>query len=713
MSCAAIGIAVSADALNIIPTFDNSIANDPNGPAMMAAINAAIQTVEPNIVDNVTVQILFTNDPGTDFGSSFTYGAPVSYSSYMNVLRSRATSIFDAEAVSKIPNTATDPVIGGTQIHVTTALARLMGFNLGTGPAGFDSIISLNMRKMNVTRPPGVATNYDLQQVAEHEIDEVLGCSSGLPDTSLICPIDLFRYTTNLVRTFTTNGPDDAYFSVDGTNLLARFNMNAKGDYSDFWSVYLTNRWSPPGITPHSQIQDAFNTPGVVVDYGINELAMLDVIGWRTVADINQPTVTMDSPTPSGAYTVAPIASGRAWDTNGIANSGVQEVQVLLARTADGFWWNFRSNTWGNAVFNAFYNIQIASGTASWTATLPSSLADGGYQVQAQAVDYAGNPSGWVTRNFTIDNTAPTITFSPLTNQQVVFNFDQLGGTLSEAGTVAFRINEYAASGTNNLYWNGSAWISDGASPSVYLAAQVTGTSWSPAPGVTLPSRSQTRNGPYFLRAIGTDLAGNSATNEILVIRSTADTTMPSVTLDSISPGQVFTNTFLPGVFGTASDPEIGIASVTVYLMRATQPGFVYWTGSIWDSNPASLTTTYNSGNGTWSLNVSLPSGGNLINADYQIQVSADNRESPTGSQGISVDFSVDYHPVYLWTAGSFSDLDTNNNNNRWDNYANWDVGEVPPTNAVAAINGVPNGGPDNTSMGTVNIYGVSCPVAH
>src|ERR1035437_3135598 len=112
MSCAAIGIAVSADALNIIPTFDNSIANDPNGPAMMAAINAAIQTVEPNIVDNVTVQILFTNDPGTDLGSSFTYGAPVSYSSYMNVLRSRATSIFDAEAVSKIPNTATDPVIG-------------------------------------------------------------------------------------------------------------------------------------------------------------------------------------------------------------------------------------------------------------------------------------------------------------------------------------------------------------------------------------------------------------------------------------------------------------------------------------------------------------------------------------------------------------------------------------------------------------------------
>src|ERR1035437_1817736 len=815
---AAFGIATSAYSLNIVPTFDSSIVNDPNGAAMMTAITAANQDVQSHYADTITVYIKYVGT-NTGLGLSFTWGKTYSYSAYLAALKSRAASVDDNNALSKLPNSTTDPVIGGTLIHLTLPLARLMGLDSITGPDGFDSTISLNMSIMNLTRPPGVSTNFDLQQVTEHEIDEVLGCSSSLPGVNPISPIDLFRYANNLSRTYTTNG-DNAYFSVDGTNLLARFNMNAKGDYSD-WSSF-DSKWAPPGTTPHPQVQDAFSTPGVVIDYGINELAMLDVIGWTVVADGNPPTVTMDSPTPSGAYNVVPIASGSARDTNGIGNSGVQEVQVVLSRTADGFWWNFWSNTWGNAVFNAFYNIQTASGTASWTATLPSSLADGGYQVQAQAVDYAGNASGWlthhfvidtspptvtinspanisykvappasgtaadnngiadtgvtevrvvlyrtsdavwwnfhdntwgttnfnafynlsvatgttswsatlpasladggyqvqaqsvdaaanasgwVTRNFTIDNTAPIVTFSPLVNQQVVFNFDQLGGTVSKTSMVQFKIEWFRTGG--NQFWNGVNWTSVANDPGVLLAANLSGLNWTPAPG-TLPPRLQLAQADYVIHVYATDTAGNGGSSDLVLARSAPDTTGPGVTLDSISPGQVFTNTFLPGVFGTASDPESGIASVTVYLMRATHPGYVYWTGSSWDSNPASLTTTYNSGNGTWSLNVSLPSGGNLINAEYQIQVSAANKESPTGSQGISVDFSVDYHPVYLWTAGSFSDLDPNNNNNSWSNAANWDAGEVPPANAVAVINGVPNGGPDITSMGTVNIYGVN-----
>jgi hypothetical protein len=59
---------------------------------------------------------------------------------------------------------------------------------------------------------------------------------SQLPTTNEINPADLFRYTTNLVRTFTTTG-DNAYFSPDGTNLLARYNMDPGGDYGDWWSV--------------------------------------------------------------------------------------------------------------------------------------------------------------------------------------------------------------------------------------------------------------------------------------------------------------------------------------------------------------------------------------------------------------------------------------------------------------------------------------------
>ena len=58
---------------------------------------------------------------------------------------------------------------------------------------------------MNFTRPPLDPDKYDLQQVTEHELDEVLGCSSDIP-VPTISPIDLFRYTTNLVRTYTSPG---------------------------------------------------------------------------------------------------------------------------------------------------------------------------------------------------------------------------------------------------------------------------------------------------------------------------------------------------------------------------------------------------------------------------------------------------------------------------------------------------------------------------
>jgi hypothetical protein len=134
---------------------------------------------------------------------------------------------------------------------------------------------------MNFTRPPSDPDKYDLAQVTEHEMDEVLGISSDLPDLTEISPIDLFRYTTNLARTYVTND-DNAYFSVDGTNLLARYNMDSGGDYGDWWSVNYPTNWSPAtGDTLYyPQVQDAFSGPGNALDIGPAELASLDVVGW-------------------------------------------------------------------------------------------------------------------------------------------------------------------------------------------------------------------------------------------------------------------------------------------------------------------------------------------------------------------------------------------------------------------------------------------------
>jgi len=191
------------------------------------------------------------------------------------------------------------------------------------------------MSLMNFTRPPTNSDDYDLLSVAEHEIDEVLGTSSYLPGTNLIRPIDLFRYDTNLNRTFTTNG-DNAYLSADGTNLVARYNMDPGGDYGDWWSVHDTNRWAPPGVTPHTQVQDAFGAPGGIDDLGVSEFTALDILGY-TLAGTTNTTATSPNIT---------VVSGKgqitlSWPTN------FNGLVVLEERT------NLSSGSWAYSVSGA------------------------------------------------------------------------------------------------------------------------------------------------------------------------------------------------------------------------------------------------------------------------------------------------------------------------------------------------------------------------
>jgi len=281
----------AAQSLTIIPTFDVSITGNANAAQIEAAINAAISALETNIIDNLTVKIDFVDDPTVDLGQSSTWGDNYSYSNYIAALRNRAVSANDIHSLGKLPYATNDPVIGATQIYFNLTLARNLGLDTGYGPDGFDSTISLNIPSMNLTRPPTNPNDYDLQMTAEHEMDEVLGTSSDLPETTVISPADLFRYTTNLARTFITTG-DNAYFSVDGTNLWARYNMNSGGDYGDWWSF--TGWWAPPGSTAHEQVQDAFAYPDVAFNVGTNELTVLDVVGY-TLANTTPSIVIVSS----------------------------------------------------------------------------------------------------------------------------------------------------------------------------------------------------------------------------------------------------------------------------------------------------------------------------------------------------------------------------------------------------------------------------------
>jgi hypothetical protein len=72
--------------------------------------------------------------------------------------------------------------------------------------------------------------------------------------------------------TFTTNG-DDAYFSIDGTNLLVQFNQQLGGDFGDWWSCC--------GAHP-LHVQDAYATAGTTPNPTV-ELIGLDVQGFDLV----------------------------------------------------------------------------------------------------------------------------------------------------------------------------------------------------------------------------------------------------------------------------------------------------------------------------------------------------------------------------------------------------------------------------------------------
>jgi hypothetical protein len=353
--------AVPAFGLTIVPTFDTSISgNATDGPAMMAAINAAIGVFESNYADNFRINISFVADTNVGLGESDIAFSMVSYMNYRAALKSRATSANDALALSHLPTTTTDPVIGGTQMVISTPLASLLGLT-SQSPDG--NIIYFNTNVMYFTRPNPNGNYSDMQSVMEHEIDEVLGgggagCNAGVD--SHIGATDLFRYATNnrdstLARTWITTG-DNAYFSVDGANLWARFNMIPGADLGDFWGfsqdqdTFLPLHWGPSGVTPRAQIQDSFATPSFFSyptnflffpttnyyyentspDLATNELAMLDVIGWTLAAK------AVTQPSPAITFVRSGTKITLSWPTN-IAGYALQKST------------NLRPGSWANS----------------------------------------------------------------------------------------------------------------------------------------------------------------------------------------------------------------------------------------------------------------------------------------------------------------------------------------------------------------------------
>jgi len=290
--------------LTIIPSWDSSIANDPQAPTIEATINAAIAVYEADFSDPITVHITFT-EMSSGLGESTTTPVTCSYANYRAALVAHATTVDDNTAVAKLPNTTGNPVTGNPNMQLQMPLARALGLSSSVG----DGTVSLNTSIMNLSAGSTVSTNYSLFMVVSHEIDEVLGLASvldGLSNgasvpTGPADPTDLFRYDNTMTgtRSFSTAVNAVSWFSLDGlttNNTLAQYNQEQGGDFHD-WNSYPYGAATP-------QVQDAYATPGVLVVLGV-ELRALDAIGFTRV--VPQFTITAAAGTggnisPSGSF---------------------------------------------------------------------------------------------------------------------------------------------------------------------------------------------------------------------------------------------------------------------------------------------------------------------------------------------------------------------------------------------------------------------------
>lgn len=250
-----------------------------------AGVDAAAQAVILDTIagyqslfsDPVTLGIRFENMT-SGLGQSNTQVYQLPYASFISQLRADASSGTDAIAMAHIP-LGGNPVNGAANMLITRATAVAVGFNVPAPASGIDSTISLNLGLMNYSRANIAPNKYDLQSITSHELNEVLGSISGVGGP-MIFPADLYRYSNTGARSFTTLG-DDAYFSLDGSTLLVRYNQTDGGDYGDFWS-----------IGPHTvRVQDAFGTPGTFANLGV-EITLLDAVGFN-VSAVPEPAPAM------------------------------------------------------------------------------------------------------------------------------------------------------------------------------------------------------------------------------------------------------------------------------------------------------------------------------------------------------------------------------------------------------------------------------------
>jgi hypothetical protein len=299
------------------------------------------------------------------------------------------------------------------------------------------------------------------------------------------------------------------------------------------------------------------------------------------------------------------------------------------------------------------------------------------------------------------DTNAPVLAVLSPANNSVLMSFTNISGTAYDGGSGLQANQIHFTLYNNGNFWSGTYWTnSPPPDPSIDLTASVVNDVWTFA---SVPTGSAQVQGTYWVNAFARDNAGNLSTPQpgVNSISFTIDRDPPAVTITFPPDGSTITNQPSGNWFqGNASDNPGNHLSLALFIRRNSDN--LYWTGSGWgDVSNGFISNTYTSGNQTWQSTGSLPvPGSSLGNGDYHFIAIATDAAGNT--QQVDSVVSVDFHPTYVFTAGSYNDINPANHNMRWDNLANWDVGRVPTPDARVVIT---NYSPDNTILGSLQLY--------
>ncbi len=241
------------------------------------AVTAAIGQIDSLFSNNVTLSINFSGTMPTDASADLGASGANAYKGY--TYGSVATAI-DQNYGSNILSTTVNPT-GGSLTSLIYLSAADVAVLTNQSPFASVGTVYLNSTDFN-----SASNSTNLEGVAEHEITEVLGRTSGLANTTPEYNLlDLFRYTS-VGQISTLASDQNVYFSVDGgKSVLMYYNSIAGGDFGD-WAT----------TSPTANALDAFNyaTPVGGPATGLRPVDLLEMqaLGYTLTTPVPLPAAT-------------------------------------------------------------------------------------------------------------------------------------------------------------------------------------------------------------------------------------------------------------------------------------------------------------------------------------------------------------------------------------------------------------------------------------